>query len=76
MRPVSGEQDHVLTQVVVETLLQETQVVVITAIVAAIFIFNLQIKKETGKKIRGLPMSSFFFFFFFCLKLVLIDIYH
>lgn len=43
MRPVRGEQKHVLTQVVVETLLQETQVVVITGIVAAIFIFNLQI---------------------------------
>ena len=50
VRAVGGEQDHVITQVVVETLLQETQVVIVTAEVAAILIFNLQVKRKEGKK--------------------------
>lgn len=49
MCPISGEQQHVIAQMVVEELLQETQVVIITAEVTAIFIFNLQVTKEVGE---------------------------
>jgi hypothetical protein len=53
MRSISGEQKHVITQMVAETLFQETQVVIITGKVGAIFIFNLQIEKEEGDLSRS-----------------------
>lgn len=54
--PIGGEENHVITQVVAEALLQETQIVIITGEVAAIFIFKLQIKKEEGEKNQEIPM--------------------
>lgn len=52
---VGGEQNHVIPQVEAETLLQETQVVVVTGKVAAVFIFNLQVKEEEGEKKSEIP---------------------